>query len=629
MPLPSPQPQVVVVADDPIEAGMLALDLVQAGIPAQAVRDTAAVYQQVQASPRDYVVVAAHRDLAQTAEVYRSLTARGTDPAFVAVVLRVQREAAEGLAREAGWAGVAVRPVNADELVGIVQHAAARGRPEPDRTSRAGSLVTEPLPIVLAAFLDRHPKAGSGRTVLVRLESEGRRGLVAVVDGELVHAEVDGERGRHVLERLCSWREGSYECEPARYEGSASLMGSSLGLLAVAQEYARRVAEARQSLPDIDCVWTVRWERVRPLPVVAESLFRRIASGVVLGDALSGDGDDELEAFAALEARIKRGAVVPKIDSAPRPPPGEAPARVTTPIPRAHRNSSGFSIPAPVETPISLGDHRRHPITNIYRTGDERLAPGFEVRPSEPSFSAPPSDLPPELPKRPLSGAIRQPTPVSGWFGLQVGDEGESVELRHEGGLRSAVRTDGRDRLVAPSHRVPSGITSPSLGEPIREASSPYAWVPPSPGPAIDDEDDEPLPRVSPRRWPWLVAAALLSAGIAVLLWPVAPPPVVAEDPKLRAYLRANALIDAGQTTEAVALLRELMRQPDVEPEAGLQLGVLEAQAGQFEAARAHLLAYLAIPDARHAGRARAVYQHLFGSSATAQASGPPGAAAP
>ncbi|MBI5608237.1 MAG: hypothetical protein HY902_05100, partial [Deltaproteobacteria bacterium] len=45
-PLPS-NLQVIVVADDPIEAGMLALDLVQAGAPAHAVRDASAAVQQI------------------------------------------------------------------------------------------------------------------------------------------------------------------------------------------------------------------------------------------------------------------------------------------------------------------------------------------------------------------------------------------------------------------------------------------------------------------------------------------------------------------------------------------------------------------------------------------------------
>ena len=41
-----------------------------------------------------------------------------------------------------------------------------------------------------------------------------------------------------------------------------------------------------------------RFPPPRPLPVVAEAMFRRIAAGGPLVEAVAGDGDDELEAFA-------------------------------------------------------------------------------------------------------------------------------------------------------------------------------------------------------------------------------------------------------------------------------------------------------------------------------------------
>jgi hypothetical protein len=111
-----------VVADDPVEAGMLALDLVQAGVTAQAVRDAETAVEQLLAlgltSGVVAVVVAAHRDLAQTVALSERLAGLPKPPAFIAVVLRSQRDAAVKHIDDDGWTGVAVRPVNAEDWSG-------------------------------------------------------------------------------------------------------------------------------------------------------------------------------------------------------------------------------------------------------------------------------------------------------------------------------------------------------------------------------------------------------------------------------------------------------------------------------------------------------------------------------
>ena len=309
--------QVFVIADDPIEAGMLALDLVHAGLAAQAVRDGSTLASQLRDAARTQqpALVSAFRDLSQTFELFGQLQEQHVPARFIAVVLRSQRDAAERQAREHNWSGVAVRPVNAEEIVALAGPGEALGRPPSGASARGGDLTQMRLLDVLGSMVDRIPRAGGGKNVVLELTSHGRIGRVAIVDGELVHAECDGEMGRHVLERLACWRSGQWNVEPHKWGGTPTLTGSSIGLLAVAQEYNRRVDEARHNLPYTDCKCTVRWERVRPLPVVAEAMFRRIAAGVVLADAIPGEGDDELEAYAALENRIKRGAVVPQIET--------------------------------------------------------------------------------------------------------------------------------------------------------------------------------------------------------------------------------------------------------------------------------------------------------------------------
>lgn len=390
MPITATSAQVVVVADDPIEAGMLALDLVQAGVAAQAVRDAESAVQllaELRATrPTAAVFVSAFRELGQTVALWEAVAGQVPPPAFVAVVLRPQREIAQRYVEANGWAGVAVRPVSAEELVGIVTAAVDRsvGGPAVHET-RTGSLEEETLVDLLGSLIDRIPRAGAGKTAIITMESQGRNGMVALLEGDLVHAEVDNESGRHPLERMAAWRRGTFRLDALPWRGQPTLNGSALAMLAVAQEYARRVEEARQSLPYSDCVCTVRWERVRPLPVVAEAMFRRIASGQVLGDAIRGDGDDELEAFAALEARIKRGAVVPQVETSPRVATaplvigdgrtGQSP-KVPTPTHAAGHVSAGWSaVPMSLVTAPTMPDRRRsHPTTHLYRIGPDGKA---------------------------------------------------------------------------------------------------------------------------------------------------------------------------------------------------------------------------------------------------------------
>lgn len=654
-----PSQQVVVVADDPIEAGMLALDLVQAGLSAQAVRDGPAALQQLAELDRSRpgaaaVLVAAHRDLAEICALHDRMRDGALRPGFVAVVLRSQRDAAETQSRDRGWSGVAVRPVNAEELVALVAAAHARHRPVSGATVRTGSLADEGLLDLLGRLIDRIPAPGQGKDAEIRLESLGRTGVVAVVDGELVHAACDGDTGRHVLERLCCWRQGTWQVEPVLYQGTHTLTGSSIGLLGVSQEYARRVEEARQNLPYTDCVCTVRWERVRPLPVAAEALFRRIAAGAVLADALPGEGDDELEAYAALETRIKRGAVVPQIETAPHvPTPTDAGRDRTTPDPSrtsglmqvqstrgtatisASFRTGGFSaVPMTLVDAPQLPDRRRsHPTTHLYKVG----ADGKPIEPrdtqAQEAVDASVTDRPPALPPRRQQSGFVSPasasTPgtrkgmVTGWFGVGVGEGTEGDEAP-----ATSASSPHRGRTPTPLAPQPTVRVSQSIerDEGQRLAARPYAWVPAAPRapePSEDEAEVAPLPKPR-KRWPWLVAALLIAAVATVALWPSAPQ-VAGPKHDARSYQAAIEMIDKGHDGEALALLRKLVQSGNAVPEALLHLAVLEVEAGQTEAGRAHLEAYLGHREARHLTRARKLYERLFGGGAQAAQSGASG----
>lgn len=676
MALSLPQ-SVIVVADDPIEAGMLALDLVQSGLSAQAVRDTPSVLQQLQEHERKngrapIVLVGAFRDVHETEALYLSVLERAMRPGFVAVVLRSQREAAEQMAQSHGWAGVAVRPVNGAELTALVQAAHADPAIESPTTQQVGQLRDEHLLDLLGRLIERGHGLTGGRNVEIHLESLGRQAVVAIVDGELVHAECDGDTGRHVLERLACWRDGIWQVEPLAYSGPPTLSGASVGLLAVANEYTRRVQEARQNLPYADCVCTVRWERVRPLPVVAEAMFRRIATGAVLADAIDGDGDDELEAFAALETRIKRGAVIPQIETAPvgatvsatlepdSAKPRREAARQTGQLSPAARSSQALSLPArggsllaagamPMVDSPQLPARDAHPTTHRYRvSADGKLIDSTAILLSAVADAAQDTDVPPALPsRRPASvgpdnamasASMPRKGMVTGWFGVDIGPDpsvtkevtATVAELTGRN-LPPLSKRASTSRLGAvPGERLGRQPTPLRISQPPERAEEgqrlsarPYAWVPAAPKPpeSLEDEEPPPQPPSARRRWlAWTVGGVALLALVLVIAWP--SPPVAREHLDMTSYRAAVELIDRGHDAQAMALLQTLVQSSQAAPEALLHLSILEAEFGQRDAARAHLEAYLGNREARHAARARLLYKAVFAASNTGKAGG-------
>ena len=666
----NPAQQVFVIADDPIEAGMLALDLVHAGLAAQAVRDGSMLASQLRDAARvgEPALVSAFRDLSQTFELFGQLQEQHVPARFIAVVLRSQRDAAERQARENQWAGVAVRPVNAQEIVALAGPGSELGRLPSGATSRDGDLGTMRLLDVLAAMVDRVPRAGGGKNVILELASHGRVGRVAIVDGELVHAECDGESGRHVLERLACWRSGEWHIEPHKWGGAATLTGSSIGLLAVAQEYNRRVEEARQNLPYTDCRCTVRWERVRPLPVVAEAMFRRIAAGVVLADAIPGEGDDELEAYAALENRIKRGAVVPQIETTTSVPSSDTQAAAAALTPHAIRAESlasslrtGLQLPDTAEPTPQHG----HPATHLYRVddGDSRNHPG-DPRRSDIPPALPTADTPPALPVRPMSGmtpsaAARMPSgvlrtnsasaldtsrynsvenaarrgAVTGWFGVAMAESDEGT-AEADAPLRAPARRGD-------SQQIPAFRTTPRKGTETNAPLSarPYAWLPDADADmraaAIEaEEENHPNGKLNAKppavRWPWLLAGlAALGAVVFALTWPGHTTHNAGRRGRGQDYRRAVNLIEAGQYDDAIKRLQAVIQAPSFEPEALLSLGVLEIEARQFNSGRTHLHAYLALPAARDGDRAQKLYDFVFAPEAPTPTAGPAAHATP
>ncbi len=305
---------VLVIGDDPVASGMLALDLVQAGISATAAGDDYAVLGAARAAREggvltELAVVATFDDVGRATALWKSLVDEGMVPRFIVGVRPRDLSLAEHEAIRSGWSGVAERPIAIDALLELLRQPATMPRLGGRDGGEFGDLSQKTLGDLLEALVLE--AARGGRTdAVVRLESDGRTGEVAMIDGQLVHAVADQDQGRHALERMFCWRRGRWHLSYGRHTGPRTLAGVWRGTLAAAHEYARRVDEARVTMPLRDAVCQVRWEKARPLPAVAEAVFRRIAAGMPIGVAIDGEGDDELEALASLHSRIARGAVV-------------------------------------------------------------------------------------------------------------------------------------------------------------------------------------------------------------------------------------------------------------------------------------------------------------------------------
>ncbi len=579
---------VVVIGDDSVASGMVALDLVQAGIRATAASDEYAVLETVDARREagaidQTAVVAAFDDIGKITGLWKQLVDRGMFVRFVAAVRPRDRALAEHEAVRGGWVGVADRPITVDALLELLRRPPPSPRQGGRESGEFGDLHQRGLGDLLDAVLVEASRGGRVDAV-IRLESDGRSGEVAVVDGHLVHAVADSDHGRHALERMFCWRRGTWRMVWGRHVGAKTLAGNWRGTLAAAYEYARRVEEARLSLPLRDRVCQVRWERARPLPAVAEAVFRRVAAGMPIGVAIDGEGDDELEALAALHSRIARGAVLPRegdghgsgswqsgaapvdtgrrgdavlapdarrsgaLGAAPRGASAasaalsgawshtpRSPRGQTLGTPRTTVDSSTASG-ALVDSPVQSRPSHRHAETVTYRSGVHGVADG-PVDPADgallPAALPEPlafDDLPaaPPSANRTATGAWRG----TSWFGVNVRQEATAGQARLEALGQSLVAPPPfeppPEAPDLPEVRRPEPIVATPSARPVarrEESVALEAWT-------EDESDDEPVAHALPaspvpstqRRTLLSLLLVLLGVIFAVLvLWPNSP----------------------------------------------------------------------------------------------------------
>ena len=450
-------PITIVTGEDPVAAGMLALDLVQNGVNAHAVADIWSAMEELSAghSARP-VLVTGYSSLQRTLEAWRSVRSEGHDVAHVAVVELAEYPAAEAAASAAEWLGVVPRPVHVPSLVGIITGDDVTEGPEETGPLEQGGLATL---LERALFAARRDAAYADNTI--HLKRSDRSGMVVIRGGELVHAEAGDDNGRHALERMFCWGDGSWRMTWSAQPGPQTLTGSWRALMSGAHEYARRVEEAQRSMSLLNEVVQVRWERVRPLPVVAEALFRRLARGMTVHQALAGEGDDELEVYAALQSRIRRGAVESVSVTRQRQSSGFEPVPLPVgapPLPKESSPSgemnSGQGGSTSRGRKVTWTSPQTLPFAEERATGNVPIQArmGAPAAPASVDQGAPPrspvlpsalpevdSDTFPPMPPPPAERSLSART--TGWFGLQVGAEASAP----------VTLTQQQDQVVLPA----------------------------------------------------------------------------------------------------------------------------------------------------------------------------------
>ena len=633
---------------------MLALDLVQAGYEAHAASDENAAFEQVRALvERGGTTAGLLLDfdaLERASALCRRLISAGIHCRVVVAADDSERRRAEEEGSLLDWLGVVPRPVDVAMVTSLIGHADAH-RPAVVREADSGSLRDDELGDLISRLLDDISRPAEQINAVLQLKSKGRGGKVAILQGQLVHAQTDEDHGRHALERMFCWRKGMWRVVRGIHSGPRTLRGSPRAHIAAAREYARRVEQARNALPHMDATCAVRWERVRPLPVVAEALFRRVASGMPMGDALDGDGDDELEAFAALLSRIKRGAVSPR-EAPERRVTGQRPAsrglRATGDHPRPDGLVEAAQVPpaearhASTAAYSGVGDLRHNAEPPLPEPAAVQL-PSRDRHPSSPGAGILPLDLPAYDDGTGPHGAHRAASsgqhvgdgarPNTGWFGANVHHEDSQPTTDLSAVQRAvveAVPVRAAERTATGSMRV-GQLPRPKRPAPAAVESAYALWSNDYAG--LESRVEEQVSQAEillapPRRGRgsttlWVLALGGVAGLLALIImppdWLLTSPSttraVADESPVVRTYRQAVEFIDQDRRAEAQVLLRNVTGKPGVAPEALLQLAVLELEGGMTGLGRHHLEAYLEEPSATEKERAARLYAHLFGAA--------------
>jgi len=410
------------IADDATEAGLLTLDLAHAGYEVERFSDVEALCTRLAEAPLDpslgprvAVVVTARRPLRATLEADDALarTIAGTDVRYLLVGVCDSGETQEARHAmvERGWEAVCARPVSRVELTervrGAVMMLQRSHQPSSQVDMTEGSLEAHSVGELVRAFV------ASGLSGRIEFSSGEREGYAGFESGRIVDASAGESSGVEALLRLFAWANGTFCQRVGAWDGPTRVTGNTEALIAEAVAYASAVERERRRLPEMTGRFRVRWERVRPLPISAESVFRRIDQGKPLGDALAAEGGDDLSVLEALAARIARGALVPRTETARTtsasfiaaevPPP--LPPSTPTPEGGTPRYAPGVSVASAYSFAPVTSSQPVNPGPPPPQTGSNRpVSEGYEVRHMQTAAYRPgsmPFPVSPALPPRP------------------------------------------------------------------------------------------------------------------------------------------------------------------------------------------------------------------------------------
>ena len=129
------------------------------------------------------------------------------------------------LCLEAGADEVVVRPVDIRWLLLKLDRALRRNADESSAGGVKGSLAdigfAEMIQILAAAQ----------KTVRIRIVSERNEGEIVIDHGDVIHAEMGGERGENAFYRMMGWRDGSFAALPCEQLPPRTVTASLMGLL--------------------------------------------------------------------------------------------------------------------------------------------------------------------------------------------------------------------------------------------------------------------------------------------------------------------------------------------------------------------------------------------------------------
>lgn len=191
----------------------------------------------------------------------------------------------------------------------LAREDAASTAPRGGERDLEGRLAQLSLADLLQLF---HMNRKTGTVEMLRRALDGgdERGLVAVLDGNVVDARCGGVEGEKALHRLLGWRTGSFAFVRSRPAGPARIHTPTRALLLEGMRQLDELARLRAELPALDAevVFRVPPEELPPVvqPLTREVL-RLLLAHPRVGDVVDRSTYPDYQVLRTLQALVERG----------------------------------------------------------------------------------------------------------------------------------------------------------------------------------------------------------------------------------------------------------------------------------------------------------------------------------